>query len=217
MDTVEPVIIRKFMPNDRGRLRSISCDTALQGIDRKKVFSDDEILADALTMYYTDYEPQSCFVAAVQNLVVGYVVGTTNVSVMEHISNAKIFPRIFAKAMRKGVFFNSVNLKFFFYLMKSAAKGEFFMPSFSKEFPAMLHINIDSSYRRQGIGERLIEAYMEYLKSLNVRGVHFGTFSESAKYFFIQMGFIILHQGKRTYFKPYTDKEVNFYVFGKQL
>ncbi len=217
MDTIEPVIIRKFLPQDRERLRKISCDTALQGIDRKEVFSDDEILADALTIYYTDYEPQSCFVAVAQNLVVGYIIGTTDVLAMEHINSKKILPRIFSKALGKGIFLNGTNLKFFFYLMKSAVRGEFFMPSFSKKFPAMLHINIDSRYRRQGIGERLIEAYIAYLKGLNVRGVHFGTFSESAKDFFIRMGFVILYQGKRSYFKPYTNKEVNFYVFGKQL
>jgi len=217
MDAIEPVTIRKFIPQDRGQLRSISCDTALQGIDRKTIFPDDEILADALTMYYTDYEPQSCFVAVAQDRVVGYIVGTTDVLAMEHINSAKIFPRIFWKALRKGAFLNIAILKFFFYLLRSAFKGEFFMPDFAKQFPAMLHINIDSCCRRQGIGEKLIEAYTAYLKGQKVRGVHFGTFSESAKDFFVKTGFIILYRGQRSYLKPYTGREVNFYVFGKQL
>ena len=41
--------------------------------------------------------------------------------------------------------------------------------------------------------------------------------SEDAKDFFIKMGFTIFFQGKRSYFKPYLGKVINFYVFGKKF
>jgi N-acetylglutamate synthase-like GNAT family acetyltransferase len=91
------------------------------------------------------------------------------------------------------------------------------MPDFSKRFPAMLHINIEPGYRIGGLGERLIKTFEAYLKGERVAGVHFGTFSEGAKDFFIKMGFTIFFQGKRSYLKPYLGKEINFYIFGKQL
>lgn len=217
MDTLEPVSIRGFLPQDREDLRRISCENAFPGIKPGAVFSDDEVLADALTLYYTDYEPQSCFVAVADNRVVGYIIGTKDVPTMEHISSKKIFPRLIWKALRRGDFLNIGNLKFIFYCLRSACRGEFFIPDFSKKFPAMLHIGIESGYRQAGIGSRLIKTYEAYLKEQGISGVHFGTFSEGAKDFFVKMGFMVLAQGRRSYLKPYLSKEVNFYIFGKQL
>jgi len=214
MDTVT---IRKFLTQDREQLRRISCETAFHQAKRSEVFSDDEILADALTLYYTDYEPQSCFVAVAHNRVVGYIIGTKDVFVRERISSKDIYPRLIWKAIRRGVFLNIVNLKLIFYCLKSACKGEFFMPDFSKRFPAMLHINIEPGYRLGGQGERLIKAFEAYLKEQRVGGVHFATFSEGAKDFFIKMGFTIIFQGKRSYLKPYLGREINLYIFGKQF
>jgi len=42
------------------------------------------------------------------------------------------------------------------------------------------------------VGERLIKTLKRYLKEQRVSAVHFGTFSEAAKDFFIKMGFTIL-------------------------
>lgn len=217
MDTLESVTIRKFLPYDREHLRRISCETAFHELKRGVVFSDNEILADAFTLYYTDYEPQSCFVAIAHNRVVGYIIGTKDVSIMERISSKKIFPRLIWKALQRGVFFNIGNLRFIFYCLRSACKREFFMPDFSRRFPAMLHINIESGYRMGGIGRRLIKTFEAYLQDQRVLGVHFGTFSEGTEDFFIKMGFARLFQGKRSYLKPYLGKEINFYVFGKQF
>lgn len=217
MDQLDSVSIRKFLSCDREDLRRISCETAFSGLKPGMVFSDNEILCDALTLYYTDYEPESCFVAIAENQVVGYIIGTKDVLNMEHLSSKKIFPRLIWKALRRKFFLSIGNLKFIFYCLRSACKGEFFMPNFSKEFPSMLHINIASAYRASGIGERLIRTFETYLKDQHSGGVYFATFSESAKDFFIKMGFSVLFQGKRSYLKPYLGKEVNFYVFGKKF
>ncbi len=198
-------------------MRRISCETAFAQLKPGVVFSDNEILADALTLYYTDHEPESCFVAIAQNQVVGYIIGTKDISIMEQISRKKVFPGLIWKALRRGFFLNIGNLKFLFYCLASVLRREFVMPDFSKKFPAMLHINIASDYRASGVGERLIKTFEEYLKEQGASGVHFGTFSEGAKDFFIKMGFNILFQGKRSYLKPYLGKEINFYIFGKQF
>jgi len=217
MDALSSVSIRKFISSDREELRRISYETAFHGLKQGVVFSDSEILADALTLYHTDYEPSSCFVAVAHSRVVGYIIGTKDVSLMERISRKKIFFPLIWKALRRRFFLNGGNLKFLFYCFMSACKGEFFMPNFSKRFPAMLHINIDSNYRSGGVGERLIQTFEAYLKEQGSSGVHFGTFSEGAKDFFIKMGFKILFQGRRSYLKPYLGKEINFYIFGKQF
>jgi len=209
--------VRKYERKDRDSIRRISCETAFLEYPRKFLFDDDEILADALTLYFTDYEPESCFVAAVDNKVIGYIIGSKDAANMNRVFNSKIIFSLLKKALRRGVFCKWGNLKFFLYVVRSARKREFVMPDFSKEFPATLHINIDNAYRGQRIGEKLIETYLTFLKEEKVQGVHFGTFSEGAKKFFLKMGFTVLFQSKRTYLKPYLGKEIDFYVFGREL
>lgn len=69
------IFIRKFNNCDRKDIRRISCDTAFLEESRKVFFDDDEILADALTLYFTDYEPDSCFVAVKNDKIIGYIKG----------------------------------------------------------------------------------------------------------------------------------------------
>jgi GNAT superfamily N-acetyltransferase len=210
-------IIRKFETEDRLAVRRISCETSFLEHPRDLIFDDDEVLADALTLYFTDYEPGSCFVAVQDNKVVGYIIGAKNVIEMEKISNSKIIGPLLMKAAKRGVFFRLHNVKFFLNIFKSLLKGEFYMPNFKEEFPAMLHINLAKEFRGKGIGRRLIETYLDFLKKEGIPGVHFGTSSERAKDFFLKTGFTVLFRSKRTYFKPYFGEEINFYVLGRIL
>lgn len=214
---MENALIRKFSPSDRNRVREISCETSFLGAPRKDIFADDELLADALTGYFTDYEPESCFVALVNREVVGYLIGSKDVNNMGRVFSLKIMPGLLAKAIKRNTLLGKVNLRFLFYYLSSLSKREFSMPDFSREFPGALHINIDQDHRGRGIGRLLIENYLGYLREEKVPGVHFGSLSEGAKIFFTKMGFQILFQGKRSYLKPYLGKEVNFYLFGKRL
>jgi len=69
------VNIRKFESKDRGQLRSISHDTAFMGQPASVFFEGREVFCDALNLYFTDYEPESCFVAEVDSVVIGYLIG----------------------------------------------------------------------------------------------------------------------------------------------
>jgi GNAT superfamily N-acetyltransferase len=213
----ESIGIRKFSVQDRESIRRISCETAFVGGLREKIFSDDEILADALTIYFTDYEPQSCFVAVANNRVVGYVSGAKDTMVMERIFNRRILSGLLMKAFRRGVFCNRKNLQFFRYCLISMFKGEFSAPAFSREFPAILHINLDKNFQGQGIGSKLIARFLQYLKDEDVSGVHFGTLSEGARLFFAKVGFNLLFESRRSYLKAYIGKDLGFYVFGRKL
>ena len=210
-------IIRKYDSKDRADIRRISCETAFLEYNRKRVFDDDEILADAFTLYFTDYEPGSCFVAVIDGVVSGYVIGTTDAFKMARISRSRIFRFLFMKALRRGIFFSQTNLELLFCLFKSFVKREFKEPSFIKDYPAMLHINVSKEFRGKGVGAKLIETYLDFLKENKSKGVHFGTLSERAKNFYLRMGFSVLHQGIRSYLKPYIGESVHYYVLGRKL
>jgi len=211
------IVIRRFDSKDRDGVRRISCATSFLEEDRRLFIDDDEILADALTLYYTDHEPASCLAAVKDDQVVGYIIGTQDVPRMEKVFSKQILPKLIAKAFWRGFFFRARAWRFFIHIAASALKGEFHVPRFSTEYPAMLHINIDKGHRGRQLGRRLIEHYMDFLKGQNVAGVHFGTMSEGAKVFFLKAGFELLHESKRSYLKYRTGKDAPFYVFGKKL
>ena len=212
----EQITIRKYESRDRDDVRRISCQTAFLGMSISDFLGDEEIIADALTIYYTDYEPESCLVAVKNEKVVGYLIGSIDVA-KAHSVNGKITNALVKKAFKKGIFLSAKAWVFFLRVFWSALKGEFLAPNFSKEYPATLHINIDENFRGQRVGSQLIEQYLIYLKAHKAVGIHFGTISERAKKFFIRNGFQLLLEAKRSYLSFYTVDPVKYYVFGKKL
>ena len=102
-------------------MRRISCETAFLEHPYQNIFSDAELLADALTLYFTDYEPQSCFVAESQGRVVGYLIGAKNVRTMHGWRRESVLvARLLAKAVRCGAIFSFRNWKFMGYFMVSS-------------------------------------------------------------------------------------------------
>lgn len=210
-------IIRKFQAGDREEVRKLCCLTAFMGEPSSLFFEGDEVFADAITLYFTDYEPESCFVADCQEKVRGYLIGTKDVSVTNRILQKTIIPQLFMKAITSGIFLKYKNLRFFWHCLASLTKGEFIAPDFSKVYPATLHINIEEGFRGMGIGARLIEAYMDYLTTGGVRGVHFATISERASNFFSKQHFDLLYVGCRSYFRYILHRDIPIYFYGKQL
>jgi ribosomal protein S18 acetylase RimI-like enzyme len=211
------IVIRKYSKEDKADIRKICIETAFLEESNKIFFDDDELLADALTLYFTDYEPESCFVATQGNQVVGYIIGTINVKNAKKTFKLKILPILIYKFFLKGLFFKKISRTFLFNLSFSLLKGEFFIPDFTKQYPATLHINIDKNYRRDKLGSKLIETYLNYLKEKNIRGVYLSTLSEAATQFFIKMGFKPLLARQRNYLKYYFKKDMLYYVLGKTL
>jgi len=195
-------VIRKYDSRDRPAVRRICCETAFLGEPSAVFFDDDEIFADALTAYFTDYEPELCFVAEYDNKVIGYLIGAKDVRRMEKIFVGKIAIPLLIKALR---------------ILLSLVKGEFKTPVFLKDYPATLHINIIKEYRAAGVGSKLINAYLDNLRALGIMGVHFATMSDKASQFFSKLNFQLLFQGERSYFRYFLDKNVPVYIYGMRI
>jgi ribosomal protein S18 acetylase RimI-like enzyme len=213
----EEIRVRKFKVNDRAAVREINYSTALLGDSAVKFFDDQEIFTDALTRYFTDYEPQSCFVAESGSAIAGYLIGAKDTRVMDQVIAGKIILPLVLKAFFRGMFFKPKNIIFLLGCVRSFVRGEFFAPSFHKDYPATLHINLREGFRGQALGGRLIEAYLNYLKSEGVKGVHLCTMADKAAEFFTDHGFTLLHERKRSYFRSYLGRDVIGRVFGKKI
>jgi len=213
----EEIRIRQFSISDRLAVRVINYNTALLGDSAQKFFDDQEVFADALTGYFTDYEPQACFVAERDNEVVGYLIGAKDALAMDRVIMAKLVLPLLFKAFLRGTFLKLKNIVFLFDCACSLLRGEFFAPSFYKKYPAVLHINLKEGFRGQALGGRLIEVYLNYLKNEGIKGVHLCTMSDKAADFFGAQGFSLLHEGKRSYFRRYLGRDVSARIFGKQV
>ena len=211
------LVIRKYNPRDRPAVRRICCATALMGEPSSLFFDDDEIFADALTIYFTDYEPESCFVAERDNQVIGYLLGAKDVKHMDKVFSGKIAAHLLIKALRQGSLFRRKNMKFLSRVFSSLMKGEFKIPDFSKDYPATLHINIIKEYRMGGTGSGLIRAYLDYLRGQAVKGVHLATMSEGGGRFFSKLNFKLLFQAERSYFRYFLGRNVPVYIYGMKI
>ncbi len=210
---ISDITIRKYSPQDREAVRMISYQTSFLG-QPELFLANKELVADLLTLYFTDYEPESCFVAVENSVVIGYIIGSKNYESMKNVFN-KIILWPFIKKVFLQV--NQQALKILFRAAIGLIRGEFWSPEYQKEYPSILHINIDKNHRRAGLGSRLLRIYQDYLKENSVTGVHLGTMTERAKEFFIQNGFQVLYKSKRSYLRSEPNQVVPFYVMGKHF
>jgi len=209
--------IRKFEIRDREAVRRIFYDTALIGEPASEFIDGGEVFSDALTAYFTDYEPQSCFVAESGQEVVGCLMGAKDKVVAEKIFNAKIVPRLFYQAFKDGLVFKKKNIIFLLRCLWDTLRGRLIAPDFTREYPATLHINVRKGFRGKDIGGALIQGYLAYLRQEKVSGVHLATMSDISANFFSGQGFRLLHTSVRSYFRHVLQRDVPLYIYGKKL
>lgn len=141
--------IRPYEPRDRCAVRAISLSTAMMGEPASRFLDADEVLADLLTRYHTDFEPESAFVAEKDGKVIGYLIGARDTRQADGIFSRKVFWPAFFKALGSGAFMKRKNWLVFWQVIPFALTGGFNMPDFSRQYPATLHINILSGARAQ--------------------------------------------------------------------
>ncbi len=218
MSESEELIIRKYKSGDKPSIREIACNTAFMGEPVEKFFTGRIFIADFLTLYHTEYEPQSLFVAEKKGKVIGYLSGARSEKIMDLVFIIKVLPKVILKLIFKGYIFKKNNFLFILFNIFSFLKGEFYTPAFiKKDYPAILHINVDKDYRSSGVGEKLIATYLNYLKNEKIKGVHLTTQSKKSFKFFEKAGFEILYETKRSYFKHIFGESFKYLYYGKSL
>ncbi|MCX5714505.1 MAG: GNAT family N-acetyltransferase [Candidatus Omnitrophica bacterium] len=212
-NNVTEISVRPYQEIDREAVRKIFCDTAFMGQPMELFFDDRQIMGDLLTLYYTDYEPESLFVAECAGRIVGCLTGCTDSARKKRIWSRKLFFRIFFRLLNKGLIFKRKTSRLLFYLARSFFKGEFNRPGIPREYPAHFHINIHNNYRRLQAGTKLLAAFFEYLRKKNIHGVYAATFSEQGRRFFQESGFILLWERKNSQWHYLLNRDVKTSLF----
>lgn len=217
MDT-NNLTIRQFKPSDRPAVRDIAWNTAFFGEPADNYCDAREIISDILTEYFTDYEPESTFIAELNRTVVGYLTGTVQESQFATTFRRKILPQVIAKIIFSLTLFNKKNLRFLERAFISFSRGEFKLPqSLTADYPAVLHINVMNGYRNLDLGSKLMQTYFDYLIRCGVPGVHLGTISDKAAKFFEKHGFRLLTKKEWSFYRHILHKDVTYYLYGKKL
>jgi GNAT superfamily N-acetyltransferase len=208
--------IRGYEPKDREAIRRISYETSF--LQRPHLFFDDpEIVTDALTRYYIEFEPGSCFVAEARGRVVGYIIGTLDMARMNYVYGTKILMPLVAKAIRHGAFFRRKTMLFICNYLKAVLKGEFLVPNLTREYPSTFHINVDQDLRGKKVGTQLIQRALQLLKEKHISGVQFSTMTDEARDFFIRQGFQVLYSSRRSFLHYALGHDTAFHLLGKKL
>jgi ribosomal protein S18 acetylase RimI-like enzyme len=147
-----------------------------------------ESWADLWTSYYTDREPESLYVATLDDVVVGYLTGCVTTAAAPRTDE------LLQAVIRKyWLLFRPGTAGFLYRGMldsmrdRKQASVDFSDP----RWPAHLHINLLPAGRRTGLGTALVERWLQHLKKANAPGCHLATLVEntSAVSFFEKVGF----------------------------
>jgi len=191
MDHGDGVMVRNFKPSDREAVREIACDTADRGNPVDNFLSDREIAADLLTRYYTDFEPESAWVAEMDGAITGYIIGSVRPMYYDAITMWRIYPSAFIRAL----FRNPQSRADIWSLARPALTAVFSESGVSakilKDFPAHLHINLRPESRGNHIGRKLVEKFEDHVTKSGLKGIHARVREDNAggRHFFESLGF----------------------------
>jgi ribosomal protein S18 acetylase RimI-like enzyme len=213
------VLIRRYQPGNREAVRKICCDTADCGEPVENFFHDREFIADLVTRYYTDFEPQSSWVAESGGKVVGYLNGSLDSRRSQRITIWRIAPAVVLFAVARGALWRRETWRWFRAMLRTLRSGGAQRSPLFAEYPAHLHVNVDKSGRGQQIGQQLVERFFEQVKAAGLSGVHASVRGDNAggRKFFEQLGFTEV--ARRPMILPKNDGWLDTYsvIYGKKM
>lgn len=190
------IIVRPYEARDRAAVREICCDTADCGRPMESFFPDREALADLITRYYTDFEPQSSFVAEQAGRVVGYLTGCLDTARFRRVMALRIVLPALVKAIGRGTLWHLqvralLRANIGLWLGGALRSG---VPLAA--YPAHLHINLRAECRGRNVGQELMTRWLALAAG---RGMHAGVNAdnEGGRRFFEAMGFRLLGRETR--------------------
>lgn len=166
------MVIRPYQSADRPAVRRICCDTADAGRPVEAFFSDRELFADLLTRYYTDFEPQSLWVAAPAGRAAGYLAGTMDTRRAQRIMARRVWPAAVGRALCRGALGNVALWRLAWRNRRLHAGAQRAAIVDLQAYPAHLHVNLDAAARGCGAGRRLLAAFVDQARGAGVPGLH---------------------------------------------
>jgi ribosomal protein S18 acetylase RimI-like enzyme len=156
------------------------------------LFGDQEVVADLLTGYYTDYEPSSLWVAEHEGKVVGYLSGALDSRRYIWTMVRRLIPQIAIKSIIRGALWRPEAWGILMSGMTVLRLGGFHRHAGTDTYPAHLHVNVDKEFRSMKVGQLLMGRFLEQVKGAGLAGVHASVREDSpdSRRFFERLGFV---------------------------
>jgi len=214
-DDYKPFLIRGYRRLDREGVRKLCCDTGFLGDPIDPVYEDRELFADFLTTYYTDHEPESCFLLEVDGVICGYLLG----------SRKPLQNQLYALYQNVWLFFRALT-RYFRYNARSRRFIRWVLMYGWHEVPAQprrvphFHINLLPEARKVSTTRALMSAYLSYLYRSGEKRVcgQIITFeSRRGEKMFERYGFKVLNRAEITKYKAFYPESVYLSTVIKNL
>jgi len=207
--------IRRYQPSDRSAVRRLAGDTAHFGEPIERFFDAREVFLDAFATFYTDVSDNYLWVALDNGKLIGYLMGCPDTRDYDawFRSNVKRVAWRAATLRYRGVF----TRKSITYMRRYARLR---VPNVDlSPYPAHLHINTRADRRGSGVGNALMQAYLDQLRNENVSGVHLETSSENkiAVPWYERLGFQRLQSFPTDVYQHSVGHSVDLYLYAMRL
>lgn len=209
---------RHYQPSDQPTVFEISADTAFFGEPVEAFLEDRKLYTDAFARYYTEQEALFVWVAEDEPGLIGFLFGCINTSAQSKRWRKYIITKVLVNALIGKYKLGQRTSSFASGMMVVGLRGE--NPRVDlKEYPAHLQIDVKQGYRGMGVGKGLIEAYLQQLEQLGIRGVHLDTTShnQAACHLYEKVGFQLLESCPNRYWSRMLGHAVDNRSYGLKL
>jgi hypothetical protein len=207
--------IRNYRPADRDAVRRLCCETGFLGQPIYPVYEDAELFADFLTTYYTDHEPESCFVLELDGELRGYLLGCRK-SLRNQLYSFYQNVCLFLRALLRYRRYNEHSRRFILWILMNGWRE---VPAAPRRTPHF-HINLLPDARSYSNTRALMSAYLSYLYRCGEKRVYgqIVTFeSRRGEKTFERYGFKVLNRAEITKYKAYYPESVYLSTVIKNL
>jgi len=188
---VTEIGVRPYRPSDRAELLDVVFEAAGEGAPSSDLWGHSESLADVYLKPYLDLEPESAFVATVDDVPRGYLVGCVDdarfPSEEQRMSEAIKRHRLFRQPRARRFFVRAAYDTALLKLRRQPLAGELSDP----RWPSHLHIDLMPEVRGTGAAKELMELWFARVRAAGSPGCYLQTSAENhrAVRYFERMGF----------------------------
>jgi ribosomal protein S18 acetylase RimI-like enzyme len=210
-------LIRPYRPEDRETLRAICADTGFLGKPIDPVFEDRELFADYLTSYYTDAEPESCFVCEFGGEVKGYVMGSRFPKKKDAYERRKL-PGLVARGLWRYFTrpYNAASRKYVKWILTQARKEQPFTPP---EIPHF-HFNVRPEARSVAATVEMVDLFLGYLTAHGEKQVYGQVVTYETRRgtrMFERYGFRVIDEREVTKYRDLYPGKIHLFTILKDL
>lgn len=161
------VDIRPFQAADLDALYEICLLTGWRGADATALYADPALLGHFYAAPYTAHDPALCLIATLDGKPAGYILGTADSVAFRTWSEAHWFPALRERYPLPDSSDASPNAT----LIRNIHAG-YQPPSYSRDYPAHLHIDLLPCLQGRGVGARLMNRFFDLLRDRSCPAVH---------------------------------------------